>query len=185
MPYFDAVKDLLAKYDTLAFDPKKGDALLAGKGFKKDGGIWTDAQGKKLTLDIIGFGAAGPAIGPVLSEMLKRRGVEARMSLPPDFDDRFQKGQFVGSIYGHGGCDQRALFDAAAVPGRERRGARRASGELRALEERRVRQDRRRDVRHRSEQQAEDDGAVPSRDGDLAAGAAGHPAGAELSTASR
>jgi hypothetical protein len=25
------------------------------------------------------------------------------LSLPPDFDDRFQKGQFVGSIYGHGG----------------------------------------------------------------------------------
>jgi peptide/nickel transport system substrate-binding protein len=103
IPYFDAVKDLLAKYDTLAFDPKKGDALLSGKGYKKDGGIWTDAQGKKLTLDIIGFGAAGPAIGPVLSEMLKRRGVEVSMSLPPDFDDRFQKGQFVGSIYGHGG----------------------------------------------------------------------------------
>jgi peptide/nickel transport system substrate-binding protein len=54
-------------------------------------------------LDIIGFGAAGPAIGPVLSEMLRRHGIEASMSMPPDFDDRFQKGQFVGSIYGHGG----------------------------------------------------------------------------------
>jgi len=99
------VKDLLAKYDTLAFDPKKGDALLSAKGFKKDSaGAWTDPQGKKLTLDIIGFGASGPAMGPVLSEMLRRRGVEAALSLPPDFDDRFQKGQFVGSIYGHGGA---------------------------------------------------------------------------------
>ena len=43
LPYFDAVKDLLAKYDTLEFNPKKGDALLAGKGFKKQDGIWTDA----------------------------------------------------------------------------------------------------------------------------------------------
>jgi peptide/nickel transport system substrate-binding protein len=104
-PYFDAVKDLLGKYDTLAFDPKKGDALLSAKGFKKDSaGVWTDPQGKKLTVDIIGFGAAGPAIGPVLSEMLKRHGVEASLSMPPDFDDRFQKGQFVGSIYGHGGA---------------------------------------------------------------------------------
>ncbi|MGC1410412.1 MAG: ABC transporter substrate-binding protein, partial [Acetobacteraceae bacterium] len=102
-PYFDAVKDLLAKYDTLEFDPKKGDALLSGKGYKKDGGVWVDPQGKKLTLDIIGFGAAGPAIGPVLSEMLRRHGIEASMSMPPDFDDRFQKGQYVGSIYGHGG----------------------------------------------------------------------------------
>jgi peptide/nickel transport system substrate-binding protein len=39
----------------------------------------------------------------VLSELLKRQGVEASMSLPPDFDDRFQKGQYTGAIYGHGG----------------------------------------------------------------------------------
>ncbi|OLE33604.1 MAG: hypothetical protein AUG47_03460 [Alphaproteobacteria bacterium 13_1_20CM_3_64_12] len=103
-PYFDAVKDLLAKYDTNEFAPKKADALLQGKGFKKDGeGFWADAQGKRLKLDIIGFGASGPAIGPVIVEMLKRRGVEAGMALPPDFDDRFQKGQFDGAIYGHGG----------------------------------------------------------------------------------
>ena len=35
LPYFDAVKDLLAKYNTLEFNPKKGDALLEAKGFKK------------------------------------------------------------------------------------------------------------------------------------------------------
>ncbi len=103
-PYFDAVKDLLAKYDTNEFAPKKGDALLQGKGFKKDGdGFWTDGQGKRLAVNIIGFGASGPAIGPVLVEMLKRRGVEAGMALPPDFDSRFQKGEYDGAIYGHGG----------------------------------------------------------------------------------
>jgi peptide/nickel transport system substrate-binding protein len=103
-PYFEDVQDLLKKHDTLAFDPKKGDALLSGKGYKKDnGGFWADPQGKRLKLDIIGFGSSGTAMGPVLSEMLKRRGVEASFSLPPDFDDRFQKGEYVGSIYGHGG----------------------------------------------------------------------------------
>jgi peptide/nickel transport system substrate-binding protein len=103
-PYFEDVQDLLKKYDTLAFDPKKGDALLSGKGYKKDsGGFWADPQGNRLKLEIIGFGASGTAMGPVLSEMLKRRGVEASFSLPPDFDDRFQKGEYVGSIYGHGG----------------------------------------------------------------------------------
>jgi len=104
LPYFDAVKDLLAKYDTNEFAPKKGDALLQGKGFKKDtDGFWADGQGKRLAVNIIGFGAAGPAIGPVLVEMLKRRGVEAGMALPPDFDSRFQKGEYDGAIYGHGG----------------------------------------------------------------------------------
>ena len=103
-PYKDAIGDLLKKHDTLAFDPKKGDALLTGRGFKKgDDGIWADKDGNKLTLEIIGFGASGPAMGPVLSEMLKRRGVAASLVLPPDFDDRFQKGQYTGAIYGHGG----------------------------------------------------------------------------------
>jgi peptide/nickel transport system substrate-binding protein len=103
-PYFAAVKDKLAKYNTLEFDPKKGDALLTGAGFKKGAdGIWADATGKKLTIEIIGFGASGAGLGPVLSEMLKRNGIDSSMALPPDFDDRFQKGQFTGAIYGHGG----------------------------------------------------------------------------------
>jgi peptide/nickel transport system substrate-binding protein len=125
LPYFDAVKDLLAKYDTNEFAPKKGDGLLAAKGFKKGGdGFWTDAEGKHLAINIIGFGAAGPAIGPVLVEMLKRRGIDSGMALPPDFDDRFQKGQFDGAIYGHGGSVNEPyatmrLYQSAsiAVPG--------------------------------------------------------------------
>jgi peptide/nickel transport system substrate-binding protein len=104
LPYFDAVKDLLAKYDTNEFAPKKADNLLAAKGFKKDGeGRWADEQGKRLSINVIGFGASGPAIGPVIVEMLKRHGVEAGMALPPDFDSRFQKGEYDAAIYGHGG----------------------------------------------------------------------------------
>jgi peptide/nickel transport system substrate-binding protein len=103
-PYYDAVKDLLAKQNTLEFNPKKGEDLLAAKGWKKDAtGFWADAQGNRLKLDIIGFGSSGPAIGPVLTELLRRQGVDASMSLPPDFDDRFNKGQYSGAIYGHGG----------------------------------------------------------------------------------
>jgi peptide/nickel transport system substrate-binding protein len=125
IPYKEAIKDLLAKYDTLAFDPKKGDSLLAGKGYKKGSdGVWADAAGKPLALDIIGFGASGAAIGPVLSEMLKRNGVAVTMAMPPDFDDRFQKGQYTGAIYGHGGSvnepyNTLRLYQSAsvAVPG--------------------------------------------------------------------
>jgi peptide/nickel transport system substrate-binding protein len=103
-PYYDSVKDLLAKQNTLEYNPKKGEELLAAKGWKKDAtGFWVDAQGNRLKLDIIGFGSSGPAIGPVLTELLRRQGVDASMSLPPDFDDRFNKGQYTGSIYGHGG----------------------------------------------------------------------------------
>src|SRR5260370_12185602 len=74
LPYFDAVKDLLAKYDTNEFAPKKADALLAGKGFKKDSeGLWADPQGKRLSVNIIGFGASGPPMRPLLFEMPRRR----------------------------------------------------------------------------------------------------------------
>ena len=124
-PYFDSVKDKLAKYDTLAFDPKKGDALLTGAGFKKGAdGFWADASGARIKLDIIGFGGSGAGLGPVLSEMLKRNGIDTTMALPPDFDDRFQKGQFTGAIYGHGGSisepyNTLKLYQSAsvAVPG--------------------------------------------------------------------
>ncbi len=103
-PYMDSVKDLLAKNNTLEFNPKKGEEIFTRKGWKKDSaGFWVDAQGNRLKLDIIGFGGSGPAIGPVITEQLRRQGVDASMSLPPDFDDRFQKGQYTGSIYGHGG----------------------------------------------------------------------------------
>lgn len=103
-PYFDAVKDLLAKHNTNEFSRAKGDALLTAKGYKKGSdGMWANAQGQKIDLDIIGFGASGAAMGPVLSEMLKRNGINATAALPPDFDDRFQKGQYTAAIYGHGG----------------------------------------------------------------------------------
>ena len=39
----------------------------------------------------------------MLVELLKRQGVDAELSLPPDFVDRFQKGDYNGAIYGHGG----------------------------------------------------------------------------------
>ena len=124
LPYFAAVKDLLAKYNTIEFNPKKGDALLLAKGFKKKGGMWQTPDGKPFTLDIIGFGAGGSAMGPVLSQLLRRHGVTASISLPPDFDDRFQKGDYVGSIYGHGGSirdpyDTLRLYQSSsiAVPG--------------------------------------------------------------------
>ena len=103
-PYIDSVKGLLEKHNTLEFNPKKGEEILVRKGWKRDAaGFWEDAQGTHLTLDIIGFGASGPATGPVVTELLRRQGVDARFSLPPDFDGRFQKGQYAGAIYGHGG----------------------------------------------------------------------------------
>jgi peptide/nickel transport system substrate-binding protein len=103
-PYINSVKDLLQKYNTLEFAPKKGEAILSQKGWKKDrSGFWVDTQGDRLKLEIIGTGSLGSAVGPVISEQLKRQGVDTSLNLPPDFNDRFQKGQYTGALYGHGG----------------------------------------------------------------------------------
>ena len=103
-PYIDSVKDLLAQYNTLEFNPKKGEEILSKKGWKKNqSGFWVDTQGARLTLEIICTGGLGSAVGPVISEQLKRQGVDASFSLPPDFNVRFQQGQYIGALYGHGG----------------------------------------------------------------------------------
>src|SRR5207237_9234456 len=36
LPYINAVKDILAKYKTLEFNPKKGEAMFSAKAWKKD-----------------------------------------------------------------------------------------------------------------------------------------------------
>jgi len=79
--------------------------------------------------------------GSVADRDVERRGVEAAFSMPPDFDDRFQKGQFIGSIYGHGGSINEPygmlrLYQGQSVA------VLCASGEFRTLEERGIRQDR-------------------------------------------
>ncbi|MDQ6673284.1 MAG: ABC transporter substrate-binding protein [Chloroflexota bacterium] len=106
MPYFDVVKDLLDKYDTNAFDKNKADALLSGKGWKKGGdGIWVDPQGNPAKWEILGHDFLSN-VGPVVQAQLKKAGIDATWTQPPDADDRFQKADYQLSIYGHGGSIQ-------------------------------------------------------------------------------
>lgn len=103
LPYFDAVKDLLQKYDTTAFDKNKGDQLLQNKGWKKGGdGIWVDPQGNPAKYEILGFPFLSN-IGPVVAAQLKKSGFDVSWAQPPDALDRFPKGDYQLSIYGHGG----------------------------------------------------------------------------------
>jgi peptide/nickel transport system substrate-binding protein len=103
-PYADSIKDMLDTYPTLEFNPKKGDALLEKAGFKKQAGFWVDAQGQRLKIEIMGPGTGTFApVGPVVAELLKRQGVEANYSQPPDANDRFSKGEYAGFLSGHGG----------------------------------------------------------------------------------
>jgi peptide/nickel transport system substrate-binding protein len=124
LPYFDATKPLLEKYNTLEYNPQKGDELLTAKGWKKDDkGMWMDESGKPVKLDIISF-FDFTSVGPVVVELLKRSGIDASYSEPPDMFDNFSTGKFTGALFGHGGSSRdpqetMALYQSSseAIPG--------------------------------------------------------------------
>jgi len=101
-PFREAIADLLQEHNTVEFNPEKGNALLEGKGWAKNGdGMW-EKDGQVLTVPIQSFVVMAD-IGPVIAEQLRRQGVEAEYSMPPDFTDRFQQGDYTASLFGHGG----------------------------------------------------------------------------------
>jgi peptide/nickel transport system substrate-binding protein len=101
--FYDASQDLLKQYNTLEFNPSKGDQILQSKGFTKGpDGIWVAADGTRMQFDITSF-FDFTSVGPVLVEQLKRAGVDANYSEPPNFFDRFQVGDYSMSLFGHGG----------------------------------------------------------------------------------
>jgi peptide/nickel transport system substrate-binding protein len=103
LPYFDVVKDLLEKYDTTKFDPAAGHELLVKKGWKRGGdGFYNDDKGNRVKLEI-GGSQIFADIGPVITEQLKRQGIDANYIMPPDMGQRFQRGDYTGNLSGHGG----------------------------------------------------------------------------------
>lgn len=102
-PFLDAAKPLIDKYPYYEFNQKKGDDLLTKKGWKKDGkGMWQDASGKPVKLEIISF-FDFTSVGPVLVEQLKQAGIDATYAEPPDMFSRFSSGDYTGALFGHGG----------------------------------------------------------------------------------
>jgi peptide/nickel transport system substrate-binding protein len=102
-PFFDALKTDLQTYNTLEFAPEKGDAILQKKGWKKGSdGMWLDASGKPVQLDIISF-FDFTSVGPVVVEQFKQAGISATYSEPPNMFDRLSSGDYTGALFGHGG----------------------------------------------------------------------------------
>jgi peptide/nickel transport system substrate-binding protein len=102
-PFLEAVADLIEEYPYLEYNPAKGDELLTAKGWTKDGnGMWTDETGEQISLEIISF-FDFTSVGPVVVEQLKRAGIEATYSEPPNFFERFAAGDYTGALFGHGG----------------------------------------------------------------------------------
>jgi len=101
-PFVESVSGLLQQYPTLEFNPDKGSALLTENGWAKNGdGMWAKDG---ATLDVpIGGWVIFADIGPVITEQLRRQGVNAEYAMPPDYPTRFQEGDYVTGFFGHGG----------------------------------------------------------------------------------
>lgn len=123
-PYFEATKPLLEQYNTLEYNPAKGDELLTAKGWTKNAdGMWLDENGEQVKLDITSF-FDFTSVGPVVVEYLKRGGIEASYSEPPGWFDPFSQGDYNGVLFGHGGScrepqETLALYQSSSesIPG--------------------------------------------------------------------
>jgi peptide/nickel transport system substrate-binding protein len=101
--FYDAAQSLLQQYNTLEYNPAKGDTILQSKGFTRGSdGIWVAPDGKPMNFDIISF-FDFTSVGPVVVEQLKRAGISASYSEPPNFGDRLNSGDFSMMLFGHGG----------------------------------------------------------------------------------
>ncbi|HEY1296364.1 MAG TPA: ABC transporter substrate-binding protein [Chloroflexota bacterium] len=101
--FSDATQSLLQQYNTLEFNPSKGDAILRGKGFSKGpDGIWVAPDGTRMQFDIISF-FDFTSVGPVVVQQLKNAGIDSNYSEPPNWFDRFSVGDFSMALFGHGG----------------------------------------------------------------------------------
>ena len=105
-PYMEQIKDLTDKKNPIEYSPEKSAAIMEKKGFKKNGdGMWVDASGKTIKLEIVTF-PQHPSMtpcAPVVTAQLRRGGFDATFSLPADFVNRIFLGQANSFIWGHGG----------------------------------------------------------------------------------
>jgi peptide/nickel transport system substrate-binding protein len=89
MAYEETIGDLLEQYPTNAYDPEKAAEHLTKAGYtKNDEGMWVDADGNTLKVVIDGWPYMS-AYGEVAVEQLRRGGIDAEWTLPPDAWDRF------------------------------------------------------------------------------------------------
>lgn len=102
-PFIESVQPLLEEYPITAFNRDKGDELLTEKGWtKNDDGFWQDETGTQIELEIISF-FDFTSVGPVVVEQLRRAGIQATYSEPPNFFVRYSEGDYTGALFGHGG----------------------------------------------------------------------------------
>ncbi|MCY3904170.1 MAG: ABC transporter substrate-binding protein [Caldilineaceae bacterium] len=101
--YTESISDLLEEYNTNEYNPEKAAAHLEAAGYSmNDDGMWADADGNTIKVPVESW-FAWNAPGEVLVEQLKRGGIEAELTTPPDAWDRFVSKTYTAFPAGHTG----------------------------------------------------------------------------------
>jgi peptide/nickel transport system substrate-binding protein len=107
----DANQSLFDTYPTLQHDVAKAEQTFEGKGYTKDGGVWTkDGEALSLKLNIFNPAALGPVWGDaaqLLSQQLKEAGIKVDLQ-PGDFN-------LVASTRTEGKFDAQSWFECGSV----------------------------------------------------------------------
>ena len=99
--YLDSIPDLLEKYDTNEFNPRKAEEIMKRKGYIKDNdGFWVGPDGERFTIVITTFPVL-QSIAPPVVENLRRAGFDASYHMPADFFSRMSQGIAKTFIFGH------------------------------------------------------------------------------------
>ncbi|WP_020579545.1 ABC transporter substrate-binding protein [Actinopolymorpha alba] len=103
--YFDAIKPLMDKYPTNAYDLAKSEQIMTSKGYTKDGqGLWADKSGKRLDATIYGIQDLTTDYGPILAEQLRAAGFNASHQAPADTFTRMANGSARMFVVGFAGA---------------------------------------------------------------------------------
>ncbi len=101
--YTESISDLLEQYDTNEYNPDKAAEHLTAAGYSmNDDGMWADADGNTIKVPLESW-FAWNAPAEVLVEQLKRGGIDAELTTPPDAWDRFVSKTHTAFPAGHTG----------------------------------------------------------------------------------
>ena len=101
--YFDAAEDKLETFNTIEFNPEKGDRLMTEAGFTKNAEGYWEKDGSEIICDILGVSDLFDDIGPIMRAQLDRAGIRSSYSKPPDAWGMQTRGEATCALRGHGG----------------------------------------------------------------------------------
>jgi peptide/nickel transport system substrate-binding protein len=101
--YTEHIAPLLEVYDTNEYSPEKAAERLTSAGYSQDGdGMWVDGSVETLKVPIESW-LQWDVSAQVVVEQLKRGGIDASFTTPPDAWDRFISGEYLVFPAGHAG----------------------------------------------------------------------------------